>query len=413
MKNRLAAALAALMMIFMTACGTGASSASAADEKTETLITAVPASAAESSVAVETETTDAEADTARVASVTTAANVSSDGAIDASELFTERDLLQTAALDEAVYTTLSSGEDVTITFSGVYVFSGTVTEVTILVDAGDEDKVQLVLDGVNITNSDFPCIYVKSADKVFVTTTDSENSLTVTGAFASDSETNTDAVVFSKDDLVLNGLGTLTVSSSDNGISGKDDLKITGGTLVIRASGHAIEANDSICIADGTITLTAGKDGLHAADDSDASTGYVYICGGTLTIQAVDDGIHAVTIAQIDGGEISISAAEGVESTWIQINGGEISISASDDAVNAASKTRAYTTCFEMNGGMLTVSVSAGDTDAIDSNGNLIINGGTLDITAQSAFDYDGSAQYNGGTIIVNGVQTNTITNQR
>ena len=53
-----------------------------------------------------------------------------------------------------------------------------------------------------------------------------------------------------------------------------------------------------------------------------------------------------------------------------------------------------------------------GDTDAIDSNGNLYINGGTINITAQSPFDYDGEAKYSGGTLIVNGTETTSITNQ-
>lgn len=412
MKKWVITALTALMLLSMSACRTYASNGDIAAEEAETQIVSATAYVTENSTAAEAVEADAEEVTEQTEAIVTVANVSANGAIDATDMFSDRDLKQTAETEEAVYYTLNSGENITITSAGVYVFSGTASEVTILVEAGDEDKVQLVLDGVNIINSDFPCIYVKNADKVFVTTTDSENSLTVTEAFAVDGETNTDAVIFSKDDLVLNGLGTLTVESTDNGISGKDDLKITGGTLVINASGHAIEANDSFCLADGIITLTAGQDGLHAADDSDASTGSIYICGGTLEIQAADDGIHAVTVVQIDGGSITIRAAEGIEATWIQINGGNISISASDDGINAASKSRAYTTCFEMNGGTLTVSMGSGDTDAIDSNGNLIINGGTIDITAQSPFDYDGTAQYTGGTIIVNGVETNTITNQ-
>ena len=46
------------------------------------------------------------------------------------------------------------------------------------------------------------------------------------------------------------------------------------------------------------------------------------------------------------------------------------------------------------------------------TSGNIVINGGTIDITGNSPFDYDGKAEYNGGTIIVNGTKTNTITNQ-
>ena len=56
--------------------------------------------------------------------------------------------------------------------------------------------------------------------------------------------------------------------------------------------------------------------------------------------------------------------------------------------------------------------MGAGDTDAVDSNGDLIITGGTIDITAQSPFDYDGSCSYTGGTIIVNGVETDSVSNQ-
>lgn len=61
---------------------------------------------------------------------------------------------------------------------------------------------------------------------------------------------------------------------------------------------------------------------------------------------------------------------------------------------------------------MLTIKMGSGDTDAVDSNGNIYVNGGTLDLTANSPFDYDGTAKYTGGTIIVNGQTVNSITNQ-
>ena len=345
--------------------------------------------------------------------VVTNANVSSQGAIGASDLFTDRDLTQTADLTDAVYYTLSSGEYISITSAGVYVISGSAEDVTITVDATDEDKVQIVLSGAEITNKDFPCIYVKNADKVFVTTVKgTTNSLTVSGAFVEDGNTNTDAVIFSKDDLVLNGLGTLKVTSSDNGISCKDDLKITGGTLVITAADCGLEANDSISVADGNITVTANNDAIHCENDDDYSVGSIYICGGSLSLKAGDDGIHATTIFQIDGGNVTVTAAEGIEATWVQINGGDITVTATDDGVNAAKKSTAYTVLFEMNDGSLKVSMGQGDTDAIDSNGNIIVNGGTINITGQSSFDYDGTAKYNGGTIIVNGQTVNAITNQ-
>ena len=333
--------------------------------------------------------------------------------LDTSDLFSDRDLEQTADLAGAEHVTVEDGQTVTVKTAGVYVISGTAANAQIVVEAGDEDKVQLVLDGVTMTNDSTPCIYVKNADKVFVTTASgSENALTVSGTFTDDGTTHTDAVIFSRDDLVLNGTGALTVSSTENGISSKDDLKVTGGTLKITCAADALEANDSIRIADGTIEIISSKDGLHAENDEDNTVGYVYIGGGSLTVDAADDAVHATTILQVDGGSLNLTAAEGLEGTYIRLNSGSISIAASDDGINAGKKSTISTPTVEINGGELSITMGSGDTDAIDSNGNLLLNGGTLNLTAQSPFDYDGTAQNNGATIIVNGTQTDTITNQ-
>ena len=329
----------------------------------------------------------------------------------AADLFTSRDLEQTADLSGAVSYTVSNGQDIHIDSAGVYVLSGSASNVTVYVEAGKDDKVQLVLDGLSVTNNSFPVIYVKTADKVFVTISGG-STLAVTGTFTADGTTKTDGVIFSKSDLVLNGTAALTVSSSNNGVVGKDDLKITGGTYNITAKSKAIEANDSIRIADGMLNLTAGTDGLHAENSEDNTKGYVYISGGVITIQAGDDGVHASSVAQIDGGTLTIKAAEGIEATYVQLNGGTLNIQATDDGINAARKSSAYTPTVEINGGDITVAMGAGDTDGIDSNGNIIVNGGTINVTGNSTFDYDGSAQYNGGTIIANGQQVAYIPNQ-
>ena len=130
----------------------------------------------------------------------------------ASELFTNRDLSQTADLSDAVYYTLSDGQDIHITAAGVYVLTGTAANATVYVEAGKDDKVQLVLESANVTNGSFPVIYAKTADKVFVTVS-GDSQLSVTGAFAADGSTNTDGVIFSKCDLVLNGTAALTIVS--------------------------------------------------------------------------------------------------------------------------------------------------------------------------------------------------------
>ncbi len=329
----------------------------------------------------------------------------------ADDLFSSRDMEQEADLSNAISYTVSDRQDIHITEAGVYVLTGTAANVTVYVEAGKDDKVQIVLNGVNVTNANFPVIYVKTADKVFVTTS-ADSALSVTGSFAADGNTNTDGVIFSKSDLILNGTSALTIVSTDNGIVCKDDLKITGGTYSINASSKAIQANDSIRIADGALYLAAGTDGLHAENEDDDILGFIYIGGGSLTIQAGDDGIHANSVVQIDGGTLNIKAPEGIEGTYIQINGGVINVQSTDDGVNAAQKSSAYRATVEINDGDITVVMGSGDTDGIDSNGSIIVNGGTISVTGSSTFDYDGTAQYNGGVIIANGQQISYIPNQ-
>ena len=333
------------------------------------------------------------------------------GIIDTTNLFTKRDLTQTADTSSAKTLEVSDGQTLKITEEGVYVIKGTAKNCTIRVEADDTAKVQLVLDGVSITNDSTPAIYVVSADKCFVTT-GADSTLSVTGAFTADGDTNTDAVIFSKDDLVLNGTAALTINSAQgNGVTGKDDVKVTGGTYNITSALDSIEANDSIAIYDGTLTINSSKDGLHSENSDDDTKGYVYIHSGTFTINAKSDAVQAVTYLQIDGGTFKLTAAEGFEATSIQINDGTIEISASDDGINGAQKSNsAGTPNIEINGGKLTIVMGQGDTDAIDCNGNITVNGGTIDITAQmSSFDYDGTATYNGGTIIINGEEVNSI----
>ena len=350
---------------------------------------------------------------------------SSDTAADTSDAFSDRDLsgeyddtvvsitLGDAMTCDADGVTID-GSVMTITKAGTYILSGTLSDGYILIDAEKTEKIQLVLDGASITSSDFAAIYVRSADKVFVTLADgSENTLANGGSFAQIDENDVDAVISSKDDLTVNGSGALTITSpAGRGIVCKDELVLADVTLSIDAEDTAIRANDSISIASGTYNLTSPEDGLHAENSDDETLGNIYIASGSFTINVGDDAIHVNTILQIDGGTFRISAAEGLEATYIQINGGDISISASDDGVNAAQKSSAYTPTFEMNDGTLTIVMGAGDTDAVDSNGNIIINGGTIDITGNSSFDYDGAAQLNGGTVIVNGQQVTSLPNQ-
>ena len=328
------------------------------------------------------------------------------------DLFTDRDLKQSVDLDNAKYYTVSDGENITITEEWVYVLQWTAKNVTVYVEVDKQEKVQIVLDGVNITNADFPCIYVKQADKVFVTTTDSENTLEVTDEFVDDGETNTNGVIFSKDDITLNWVGILTISSTKNWIVWKDDLKITWWTYYITAAKKAIDANDSIRILDWIFVLNAWTDWLHAENNDDDSLWYIYIGWGTFTIEAKDDWIHWTSIVQIDDGDFTIVSWEWIEWTYIQINWWNINISASDDGINAANKSKSYEVAVVINWWYIKIVMWAWDTDGIDSNGNLYIYGWTIDIEARSPTDYDWMVIFEWWKLIIDWEEYTYVPNQ-
>lgn len=344
-----------------------------------------------------------------------------------SDAFSKRDLSGEYDLNEAAAITLSgntafssssavsvTGSVVTITEAGTYVISGELENGYVVIDASEEDKVQLVLDGAEINSGSFAAIYVSSADKVFITLAEgTENSLTNGGSFIAIDENNVDAVIFSKDDLTFNGPGSLAVvSPAGHGISCKDELVIAGGTYEITALSHGIEANDSLAVSNASIAIKAGEDGIHVENEDDDTLGNIYIESGSFSITCGDDGLHANTLIVIDGGEFDITAAEGIEATSITINDGDITISASDDGINAARKSSAYAPTVTINGGDINISMGQGDTDGIDSNGNIVMNGGTVTVTGNSSFDYDGTAEFGGGTIIVNGQELDHIPSQ-
>lgn len=221
-----------------------------------------------------------------------------------------------SSTDDTVDGVTVDGNVITITSGGTYIISGTLTEGQLVVDADDE-KVQLVLDNADITCATSAAIYVKSAGKTFITLAEgSENILMNTAEFETIDDNNIDAVIFSQDDLALNGSGTLTINSENgHGIVSKDDLKITGGTYNITAASHALSGKDSVRIAAGTFNLVCGKDGIHSENADDSSKGYVYIAGGEFTIDSTGDGIDASNIVQIDDGTFDITAGGGVENS--------------------------------------------------------------------------------------------------
>ena len=293
--------------------------------------------------------------------------------IDTSGLFSKRDL--DSSYDEASATKVTladagskaegdgvtvDGSTVTISAEGTYVISGTLSDGRVVVDVEDGQKVQLVLKDAQVTSSTGTALYVRNADKVFVTLADSSsNVLASTGAATEEDDHTLDGTLFSADDLTINGAGELKVTSANgHGVVGKDEVTLVSGTLDIDAAKSGIQGKDSVAVKDGSYAITAGTDGIHAEHESNGAKGFVYVAGGTFDLEVQKDGIDASNDVLIDGGTFAIAAGddgihseydltvndgtirvnksyESLEGATVTVAGGDIDVAASDDGVNA------------------------------------------------------------------------------
>lgn len=384
---------------------------------------------------------------------TSTGSSSSSTSVSTSDMFTKRDLdssydeskatkvklsdsKTTVSGDGAKYSSENGVNTVTITKEGTYILSGKLNG-QIVVDTDKTAKVQIVLNGVTISSESTAAIQVKQADKVFLTLAKgSENTLTETGEFASDDSSTVDGVIFSKDDLTINGSGSLKITTENgHGVVSKDDLVITSGTIDITSSGHGLQGKDSVRIADGTIAINSSNDGIHSENKDDSSLGFVYIKDGTIKISAADDGIHSGNNVTVDGGTITVSeSSEGIEGQSIDINGGNVNVTSSDDGLNAASSSSSSDTSTQGFGGPgggesvdenAYIKITGGEVyisaegDGIDSNGNLEVSGGIVYVEGPSrggnaALDFTGTGTISGGVVIAtdNGSMLQSLTAQ-
>lgn len=212
-----------------------------------------------------------------------------------------------------------SNNKVTITKAGTYSVSGKVEDGQIIVNAGDEDKVYLILNGADINCSNSAPIYVKNAKKAILSLADgTENNITdgETYVFEDESSNDPNAAIFSKDAMTIIGTGKLTVNANyNNGIASKDDLKIQSGNIVVNAKNNGIKGKDCINVTDGNITINSEGDGMKADNTTDETKGYVYIEGGKINITSGQDGIQAETELLIADGEITIKTGGGSENS--------------------------------------------------------------------------------------------------
>ncbi len=324
--------------------------------------------------------------------------------------------------------------NVVISNSGTYVVSGMLDDGYISVNANANSKVWILFQDVTISCSDNACLRVDEADKVFLTLADGTTNTLTGGSELSEEalEDGTYGVIFAHDDLTINGTGSLTIEAGyKHGIKANDDLVITGGTITIDAPSDAIHANDSFRLCNAALDLTAEDDGI-LVENEEEEEGYLYIESGSITVNAGGDALHANGNLAIEGGKILINSCyEGIEALTVDISGGNLTIYSTDDGINAsggsqdsfgagaASESEQSGTAssedswIHISGGTITIiNENGNDADGIDSNGSLLISGGTVLVSLTGggtnnaidvASEYGGIIEISGGTVIACG----------
>lgn len=274
--------------------------------------------------------------------------------------------------------------DVHIAYGGCYVLTGELTNGSVVIDADKSDEVWILFDGVIIRSEDDAALRVEEADKVFLTLADGTENTISSGEQYSEAveSTGVDGVIYSREDLTINGNGSLLVDAEyAHGIVCNDNLAITGGNIMIDAAQDGIHANDSVRIRSAAISISAGDDGITVSNDDETAS--LYVESGNITITDCYEGLEAVDIT---------------------IASGEIDIMSTDDGMNASGGGE--NSVIRITGGNIRIVNPTGrDADGLDSNGSIYVEGGKVFISvtdggSNCAIDYGSE---NGGECIISG----------
>lgn len=265
------------------------------------------------------------------------------------------------------------GSTITIQKAGTYLLSGTLTDGNIIVDSDDKENVRLIFNGVEISNSTTTPLYIKNAEKTIVTLVDgTENTLSDGENYILDDESNNEpnGTIFSKDDLVINGLGSLTINANYNhGIQSKNLLKIISGNIDIISNGDSLIGKDGVIVKEAVINIESQEDGIKATKVEE-NKGYIYLDNPEITIKAKKDGIQAVTCLYVKDGKYNIETGETNENSQ----------SNSDTSTDYSRKGMKAGVDITIENGEYTID---SEDDGIHSNNSITVNAGTVNIASK------------------------------
>ncbi|NLO85241.1 MAG: carbohydrate-binding domain-containing protein [Clostridiales bacterium] len=278
-----------------------------------------------------------------------------------------------------------SGESVEITQAGTYVLSGEIADGGIRVVLAKKGEVRLLLNGVTVNNEMSAALYTENCKKVIISLAEGTVNTLSQGANAVDE--TAEAAIYSRDDLSINGTGTLFVEgNAKDGINSRDSLEIYGGQITVTAQDDALVGKDEVIISGGTLLLTAvDGDGIKSTNDEDEDRGLVMLSGGDISISTgAGSASSDAKSSQTSGGwgnpfalmsdseTDDTSSTKGVKATQrIVLSGATLTVDSDDDAVHCNGD-------IEMSGG--TVTLSSGD-DGMHADNAITISGGDLKIT--------------------------------
>ncbi len=284
----------------------------------------------------------------------------------------------------------AEGGVATVSAAGTYVLRGTGAG-RVIVNAKKQDVV-LVLENLNLTCSYGSPLYIYKSSSTTVYLADgSENALTDGEVYTYDDEYSSaedeepNACLYSKSDLIIAGSGKLIVTANqNNGITGKDTLKIDSATVVATAKSHGINGKDSLTIRAAKITVTSGGDALRSTNDYDPALGFIVIVDSDLTLTSGEDGVQAETTLTISGGTCTVTSGGGAS--------GKVDSDTSAKGLNANGNLCLLSGAYALN---------CCD-NAIHSNANIVIKGGTFTIaTGDNGIHADENVTVSGGAITV------------